>query len=334
MVLHFESAINPYGCSPRVVTAMQEFAATRDYKFYGEMRAESLRVKLAELHGLSPENFVVCNGSGEALAGIYLLRLVMAGGSLIVPYPSYERFVDGGKKFARSSYEVPLEPEMWALDIDRMIAETNANNTTLGMISSPNNPTGNILLDETSAAKLLAATPQCLWVIDEAYADYNNRTLAPLVKNHENLAVLKTFSKAYGMAGMRIGYVVAAELLAKQLASVQLPWAVNSMSLVAAAAALEDQEHIRKVSEAVKYDVRKFYEELVKFPQFTVFPTDANFFLIRVADGKQPELIRYLAERDMIVRSRGDMPDYIRVTSLLPEENEMLLSAIREFFAK
>lgn len=331
MVLHFESAINPYGCSARVTAAMTGFASSGDHRFYGEMRAETLRGKLAELLGLTPENFVVYNGSGEGLANIYLLKLVMAGSGLIVPYPSYERFVDGGKRFAKTFTEVPLERGTWALDIDRMIEATNESGSTLGMISSPNNPTGNLLLDEASAAKLLEATPGCLWVIDEAYADYNLKTLSHLVKEFSNLAVLRTFSKAYGMAGMRIGYVVTAPEFAKQLSSIQLPWCVNSMSLAAASAAVDDREHIVKISQLVKTDVANFYNELVKFESFKVYPTDANFFLIEVAGGKQPALVEFLAERNMIVRTRPDMPDYIRVTSLLPEENQKLLATLKEF---
>src|ERR1044072_3237321 len=172
MTLHFESAINPYGCSPRAAEAMQKAAAGREYRFYGEPGADSLRKKLAEHFALSPENFVVYNGSGDGLAAIYLLRLVMKKGTLIAPYPSYERFVDGGRRFAGDFVQVPLEKETWQLPLPQLIEETRDKKATLGMISSPNNPTGNILLNETGMRQILEETPDCLWIIDEAYAEY------------------------------------------------------------------------------------------------------------------------------------------------------------------
>ncbi len=331
MTLHFESAINPYGCSPRAAEAMQKLAAARGYRFYGEPAADSLREKLAGHFALSPENLVVYNGSGDALAAIYLLQLVMKKGTLIAPYPSYERFVDGGRRFAADFVEVKLEKETWRLPLPQLIAETQNKKATLGMISSPNNPTGNILLDETGLAKLLEETPDCLWIIDEAYAEYPGITFARMVNGFPNLAVLKTFSKAYGMAGLRIGYVATNPVLAGQLAKLRLPWNVNSMSLTGAQAALEDQEYLQTVRGNIKADREKFYEELSSFSSLKVYPSDANFFLIKVAGEKIAGLPEFLSARDIRVRTRPDMPGYIRVTSLLPEDNEILLRAFKEF---
>ncbi len=331
MTLHFESAINPYGCSPRAAEAMQKLAAAREYRFYGEPAADSLREKLAGHFALSPENFVVFNGSGDALAAIYLLRLVMKKGTLIAPHPSYERFVDGGRRFAADFVEVKLEEETWRLPLPQLIEETQNKKATLGMISSPNNPTGNILLDETGLADLLEKTPDCLWIIDEAYAEYPGITFAPLVNRYPNLAVLKTFSKAYGMAGLRVGYVVTNPVLAGHLAKLRLPWNVNSMSLAAAQAALEDQEYLQTVRGNIKADRDKFYGDLSSFGSLKVYPSDANFFLIKVAEEKIAGLPEYLAAREISIRTRPDMPSYIRVTSLLPEDNQALLEAFKEF---
>src|SRR3954467_4220312 len=107
--LHFEAAINPYGCSPKVVETIGRVARAREYRFYGEKDAATLRERLAAHHDLSPENFVVSNGAGEALAWTFLLRLVMGRGRLIVPYPSYERFVEAGKRYSSASVEVALD---------------------------------------------------------------------------------------------------------------------------------------------------------------------------------------------------------------------------------
>jgi histidinol-phosphate aminotransferase len=331
MNLRFESAINPYGCSPRVVAAMQQFAESKDYRFYGDPTAEGLRRQLAEHFDLAPENFMVYNGSGEALKDLFLLQLVMKKGALVAPYPSYERFVDGGKKFAREFIEVPLDSKTWALPLDRLIETTKAAGTALGMLSSPNNPTGNALLTEADLAALLEGTPQCLWVIDEAYADYRGGSFAGLVKRFQNLVILRTFSKAYGMAGLRVGYAITNPGISFIILQFRLPWAVNSMSLLAAETALADRDHLREIVQVINNDVKTFHDELVKFPSFKVYPTDANFFLIEVAGEKIKGLTEFLSQQNMTVRTRPDMPSHIRVTSLLPEDNRALLEAFKNF---
>src|SRR3954469_1033514 len=148
--LHFEAAINPYGCSTKVVEAQERFARSKQYRFYGESDAATLRERLAAHHDLSPENFVVSNGAGEALAWTFLLNLVMRPGRLIAPYPSYERFVEAGKRYSTALIEVALDEKDFSLSVERLINVARARNATLGLISNPNNPSGNLLLDEQS----------------------------------------------------------------------------------------------------------------------------------------------------------------------------------------
>src|SRR4051812_6822506 len=252
--LHFEAAINPYGCSPKVVETIERVAHQREYRFYGEPDAATLRERLAVHHDLSPENFVVSNGAGEALAWTFLLRLVMRRGQLIVPHPSYERFVEAGKRYSSELIEVALDEKDFTLSVENLIDEALGGGATLGLISNPNNPSGNLLLDERGLMKLLDGTPDCLWVIDEAYADYTGRSFARCVRERANLVVLCTFSKAYGLAGLRVGYAVAHPAVTKQLASVRLPWAVNSLSLAAAQAALEDQDYLKETVARIRGD--------------------------------------------------------------------------------
>ncbi|HMF58162.1 MAG TPA: histidinol-phosphate transaminase [Pyrinomonadaceae bacterium] len=330
-VLHFEAAINPYGCSTKVVEAVEEFARSKQYRFYGETDAAGLRESLAAHHNLSPENFVVSNGAGEALAWTFLLKLVMRPGRLIAPYPSYERFVEAGKRYSTELIEVALDAETFSLPLDSFVETARNGRATLGLISNPNNPSGNLLLDEAGMAKLLDETPDCLWIIDEAYADYAGVSFAPWVRERTNLIVLRTFSKAYGLAGLRVGCAIAHPTVAQQLARVRLPWAVNSASLAAAQAALEDQGYLKEITGRIRDDCLKFYSELGKIPYFHVHPTAANFFLIHLAGIEPASLKKHLAAHRIQVRSRPDMPDHIRVTSMLPHENQHLLNVLREF---
>lgn len=329
--LHFEAAINPYGCSPKVTEALEAFARTKEFRSYGEPTALELREELAAHHDLSPDNFVVYNGAGEALAWLFIFNLLMRRGRLVVPSPSYERFVEAGKRCAAEVIEVPLDVKDFSLPVERLIADGQRREASVGLISNPNNPTGNVLLDEAGLKRLLDEMPQCLWIIDEAYADYVGQSFAPWVRERPNLVVLRTFSKAYGLAGLRVGCAVAHQEVASELSRSRLPWAVNSMSLVAARAALRDQDYLRETVARIRDDCHELYAMLKRIPHTEVYPSDANFFLVRFDSVDAGRLKDHLAARGMHVRSRPDMPEHLRITSLRPEENRRLLDALNDY---
>lgn len=332
--LHFEAAINPYGCSPKVTEAMEAFARAKEFRSYGEPTALELREELAAHHDLSPENFVVYNGAGEALAWLFIFHLLMRRGRLVVPYPSYERFVEAGKRCASEVIEVPLDARNFSLPVEQLIEEGKRRGANLGLISNPNNPTGNSLLDEAGLARLLDEMPECVWVIDEAYADYTGKSFAAWVTERPNLVVLRTFSKAYGLAGLRVGCVVAHRSVAQELAHSRLPWAVNSMSLVAARAALRDQDYLKATVARIRDDCREFYSLLKRLPHTEVYESAANFFLVRFESVDAVRLKDYLAARGLHVRSRPDMSQHLRITSLLREENERLARVLTDYMAQ
>jgi histidinol-phosphate aminotransferase len=329
--LHFEAAINPYGCSPRVVEALESLARTKEFRSYGEPTALPLREELAAHHGLSPDNFVVYNGAGEALAWLFVFNLLMRRGRLIVPFPSYERFVEAGRRCAAEVIEVPLDERDFSLPVERLIEEGKRRRATVGLISSPNNPTGNVLLDEAGLARLLDEMPECMWIVDEAYADYTGKSYAAWVRERPNLLVLRTFSKAYGLAGLRVGCAVAHARVAHELALSRLPWAVNSMSVAAAVAALGDQDYLRETLARIRADCIELYSSLKAIPRAKVYESAANFFLVRLEGIDAAHLKAHLAAHAMHVRSRPDMPQHIRITSLRPEENRRLLDVLTDY---
>lgn len=324
----FDAAINPYGCSPAVVEAMEEFARSKEYRFYGEPFAESLREDLAEMFGLSADQFLVYNGAGEALVWQFITHLLLPRGRLMAPHPSYERFVAVGARCATEVVHVPLRPD-FSLPVDRMIAEGRENAVSVALISSPNNPTGNILLDEDSLLRLLDGVPDCLWIVDEAYGDYAGVTFAPLTRERPNLVVLRTFSKAYGLAGLRVGYAVAHPTVAARFAELRIPWGVDSMALVAARAALTDQDYLTDVIARIHRDCKEFATSLDAVPGIERSPSDANFFLLKLRGLDAACVRQALSRESLVVRHREDMPKHIRVTSMLPDENRRLVGALR-----
>ena len=326
--LRFDAAINPYGGSPAVVEAMEEFARSKAYRFYGDPFAESLRDDMAALLGLPAEHFLVYNGAGEGLVWQFIAHLLLPRARLMAPHPSYERFVAVGARCATEVVHVPLSPTDFALPVDRLIDEARRNEVAVALLSSPNNPTGNALLDEDALLHLLGAVPACLWIVDEAYADYTGVTFAPLTRERENLVVLRTFSKAYGLAGLRVGYVVAHPKVTARLSEFQIPWGVDSMALVAAQAALADQRYLTDVVGRIRRDCEAFAAGLDAVPWVERSPSDANFFLLHLP-GLDPGRVRaFLASKSVRPRYREDMPEHMRVTSMLPEENRRLVDAL------
>ena len=328
--LRFDAAINPYGCSPAVVNALAEAVAAKGYRHYGDPDAGGLRARLAERWSLAPENLLVYNGCGEGLVWQCMSRLLLPGGVFICPFPSYERFVDVGRRCARRLVEVPLEAPSWRLPLERFIDEARRSEARLAMISSPNNPTGNLLLDEAALTALVEALPGCTVVIDEAYAEYPGVSFAPLVRRHRNLVVLKTFSKAYGLAGLRVGYVAAHETAAAELRKFQIPWAVDALALTAAEAALADQRYLDEIVARIRGDVASFGAALRRLPHVLPQPTDANFHLLELRGIDHDRLAPALAARGLRVRRRSDMPQHVRVTSMTPEANAVLLDALAQ----
>jgi histidinol-phosphate aminotransferase len=329
--LRFDAAINPYGCSPAATEALEAAAAAaHELRHYGDPDAGALRRRLAAHHELSPDNFVVYNGSGEGFVWLCLTRLLMPHKTMVCPYPSYERFVDVGRRCATQVVEVPLDPERWTLPIGALVTAVRAHDAALLMISSPNNPTGNRLLDEAQLESLLRDLPGTLVVIDEAYAEYGGLTFARLCLRFPNLVVLKTFSKAYGLAGLRVGYVVAHERAAAAFRGLQIPWSVDTLALAGAEAALGDQPYLRQIVLRIREDVAVFGAALAALPRVRVSPTDANFFLVELGAGGWERLGPRLEAHRMLVRRRADLPDRIRVTCMTPAMNQALLKVMAD----
>jgi histidinol-phosphate aminotransferase len=328
--LRFDAAINPYGCSPAVVEALERAVRARGYRHYGDPDAGRLRDKLAKHLDLTPGNFLIYNGSGEGLVWQCLSRLLLTRGVFICPAPSYERFVAVGRRCAREVVEVPLEAPGWRLPVERFIEEARRHEASLAMISSPNNPTGNRLLDEVSLVMLLEALPRCTIIIDEAYAEYRGTSFAPLVRRFPNLVLLKTFSKAYGLAGLRVGYVVASPGLVAEAKAFQIPWSVDSLALVAAEAALGDQAYLHEIVGRIRADVTAFGRELCSVPFMRPHPTEANFVLVTLRGIDDDRVSSALVAHGMTARWRADLPRHLRMTCMTAEANQVLLSTLRE----
>jgi histidinol-phosphate aminotransferase len=218
-------------------------------------------------------------------------------------------------------------------DIKKMIAAVNEK-TRIIFVVNPNNPTGTYTTADDMKLLLESVPPHVLIVVDEAYHEYIDRPdyldLLPLLNQYPNLVVTRTFSKAYGMAGMRLGYAVSSLEIADMLNRARLPFNVNSIAAIAAVAALQDQDHIAKSIALNKRGMQQL-EDGFENMRIKFIPSLGNFITIDVEQNAL-ELYQKLLYQGVIVRPLGayGMPTHLRVTIGKPEENEKLLNALHE----
>lgn len=329
-IIKVASNENELGPSPRAIEAMK--AAAADMHRYPDGGAYYLKEKLAEKLGVQPENLLFGNGSNELiefLGHVFLgpgANLVMSEGAFVV-----YRLV--AALFNSEAIAVPMKN--FTHDLDAMLAAVTPE-TRMVIICNPNNPTGTAVSPEQIDVFLDKLPDHVLAVFDEAYFelmpdDQKPDLIEKIKAGRENLIVLRTFSKAYGLAGLRIGYAVGHENLIKALNHVRQPFNVNAMAQAAAFAALDDEEHITRTRDINFQGLEFFVQEFPKIGNGLEFvPSFANFILVKTGRGR--EVFAELQKRKVIVRPMNGygLPDWIRITVGTPEQNARVISALRE----
>jgi histidinol-phosphate aminotransferase len=232
---------------------------------------------------------------------------------------------------ARGARSIVVPAKNYAHDLEAM-ARAIDDETYVAWIANPNNPTGTFARHEEVEAFLKRVPERVLVVLDEAYNEYLPPELrsdtVKLIKRHPNLVITRTFSKAYGLAGLRVGYALAHPSVADVMNRVRQPFNVNSIALAAATAALDDMEFVARSYAANLQGLRRL-EEGARALGLDYIPSHANFLTIRV--GKAAEIYKRLLRRGVIVRPVGGaygLPEHLRVTVGTAEENERFLSAL------
>jgi histidinol-phosphate aminotransferase len=232
---------------------------------------------------------------------------------------------------ARGARGIQVPAKDWGHDLAAMAAAVDAETSVL-WIANPNNPTGTIVRPDALEAFLRKVPERVIVVIDEAYNEYLSPDLkaetVKWLKRHPNLIVSRTFSKAYGLAGLRVGYAFAHPSVADVLNRVRQPFNVNSLALAAAAAALDDMEFVAR-SYAENLSGLRQIEDGARALGLEFIPSHGNFITVRV--GKANDVYRRLLKRGVIVRPVGggyQLPEHLRITIGTPEENERFLVAL------
>ncbi len=318
---------NPIGPSPLAVAAITE--STAQLHRYPDGGAHNLTAALAKKCKLLPDEIVVGNGSDD-LIGMITRACLLPGDEAIIPQPSFLMYELAVRWCAAEPVFVPLTD--LAIDLKKVL-EAVSSHTKIIFLCNPNNPTGSYFT-QTELEHFLAALPEnVVTVIDEAYVEFVQAEDFPdsikLLQNGHSVIVLRTFSKAYGLAGLRVGYGLMSTPWADLLHRVRMPFNVSIPAQMGAVAALEDVPHLQKTYRTVHDGLEWLYTELMQMG-LTYYPTQANFFLIDVGQSAD-DLFEKMLRQGVIVRSMSayGYPHFIRINAGLPEENQRFIEALR-----
>jgi histidinol-phosphate aminotransferase len=315
---------NPYGPSPR---ALEALAQEPYYHIYPDPGHTRLRAALSDYTGQPPER-ILCGAGADELIDL-IIRLCIAPGDAIIDCPptfgmySFDAGVNGGRVVT-----VPRNPN-FSLDIAGIERAAAASEAKLLFLTSPNNPSGNL----TSPAEIerLLRLP-LLVVVDEAYIEFaGGQGVSPWVGRHENLAVLRTFSKWAGLAGLRVGYGLLPEWLAEQLWKIKQPYNVSVAGQEAAIASLTDQAALLANVARIVAERERLMPLLAALPFLRPVPSSANFILCRVA-GRDARELKLALEREGVLLRHYSSPllrDYVRVSAGTPAQSERLMEALQ-----
>lgn len=323
-IIKLGSNENPLGPSPLAVEAIMEKAGK--VNLYPPADALELRKALSDFTGYPADNIVV---SGNGMDGILdtMMRLFMSeGAETVIPIPTFSYYEiatlanDGKPVFVKrdKNYEIRHEKILAAVK----------SKTRMIFLCSPNNPSGNVIGEE-DVREVLDKTNSIVF-IDEAYVDFAETSLSGLVKEHENLIVGRTFSKAMGLAGMRLGYAIVPEWISRDYMKVMTPFSADVLSIAAGIAALGDTRYIKKGIETVRKGREQLAGGLGSLCR--VYPTQANFMMIDVAPRTAAEVCEKLLRTGIIVRDcssfRGAGDSLIRITVGTKEQNKKVIAAM------
>ncbi len=320
---------NPYGPSPKAVTAIQRsLAGLNDYPDGG---AYYLKQALAARHRVDARQIIVGNGTNELLEMV-VRTCVRPGESVLYADPSFIVYKLAPLAAGCSIKRVPLTPDL-RYDLPALARAADAK-TKLLVIGNPNNPTGTYVTARELEDFLGAVSEDLVVVLDEAYFEYASASDFPngfdFLGWRKRLLVTRTFSKCYGLAGLRVGYGVGDLELVDYLNRGRQPFNVNSLAQVAALAALDDVEHLTLATRSNREEMARLVPAL-RARGFKVYDSQANFVLVDVhQDGEQ--LFQKLLRRGVIVRpvSNYGLTTCVRVTIGTPAQNDRLLAAIDE----
>ena len=320
-VLKLNTNENPYPPSPAVMKTLAGISEEKLRRYPDPVGGE-FREAAAGINGVDPENIMCCNG-GDDLLTIAFRAICDENRPIAYPVPTYSLYPVLANLQDCSVIEIPFDSEF---NLPPKLAKTDA---TLTIVCNPNAPSGSFI----SVAELASLADELsgILLIDEAYADFADENCAALVKDLDNVIVLRSMSKGYSLAGIRFGYAIAHADLISGLMKVKDSYNVDVVAIALATAAIKDQDYFRQATQNIKKARELLIEQLCDL-KFKVPPSHANFVLAETGNRPANEIYDELVRRNIFVRY-FDLPglaDKLRITVGTTEQNERLILALKE----
>jgi histidinol-phosphate aminotransferase len=320
---------NPWDAPVEIKQETLKRMKDRAWSRYPDFTPQRLHERLAGFSGWQPNGIIAGNGSNELIQAL-LMVTVEEGRRVLITEPTFALYRQIATILGGEVASVPLSRHL-QFDVSALLQKIEEAQPEVTIICSPNNPTGCVISDEDLALLLNAA--RGLIVVDEAYHEFSDHSAVPLLADHGNLVVLRTFSKAMALAACRVGYLLASPALVREIAKAVLPYNLNAFSQTASAVAIEMFEtKLQPLVEVICAERDRLYGELAGIPGLVPVKSKANFMVVR--SNKDPQQVfAELLEKDILIRDVSRYPmlnDYFRVSVGTPEENDLLLEALRE----
>ena len=305
---------NTVGCSPRVIEYLKDRLTEEQFTVYPEY--DAARAALSGFFGLPESQFTLTNGTDEAIQ-VLINTYVDDDQDVLILHPSYAMYRFYAEVAGARVREVAYREKDLAFPAEELLAAIRPD-TRAVLISNPNNPTGTGTTVEVIRS-VLERAPQAAVLVDEAYFEFCGVTLLPLIERYPNLFVSRTFSKAFGMAALRLGCLMSQAENVKFLKKAQSPYSVNMLAAIAVRAAVADTEYVRRYA-AEALAARDLLYRGFERMSVSYFKSQANFVLFQ-AGPRSIEIRDYLRERGVLVRDRSyELPGCVRVTAGTPAQ--------------
>jgi histidinol-phosphate aminotransferase len=315
---------NPYPPSPAVMKVLAEITPDK-LRRYPDPKGSAFRQAAAEINGVQPENIMCCNG-GDDLLVIAFQAFCDENRSVAYPVPTYSLYPVLANLQNCKAIEVPFDGEF------NLPAKLSGTGAALTIICNPNAPTGTFI--DVGELASLADELTGVLLIDEAYVDFAEANCTTLVKDFDNVIILRSMSKGYSLAGIRFGYAIAQPALIAGLMKVKDSYNVDAVAIALATAAIKNQQYFKENVEKIK-ESRKELTEQLRLLNFEVPNSSTNFVLATSKSCKASEIYDKLVQRGIYVRyfDRPGIDDKLRITVGTKEQNQKLLSALQDILS-
>ncbi|MBK5251319.1 MAG: histidinol-phosphate transaminase [Peptostreptococcaceae bacterium] len=299
-----------------------------DINRYPDSEASELRKAISGFIGVPPEKILCGNGSDE------LIKMIVDGfvnpGEVVLSHSPTFGMYGVSTRVSGGTYAEIETDEVFNIDIDALIAKARELKPKLIFLCNPNNPTGNIL--EKSQVRRVLRETESILVLDEAYIEFAGESMVDEIGDWENLVIMRTLSKAFGLAGLRLGYIIADGPIMEVMRAIKPPYNLNRISQRLATEVLVHASYINKNIEAMKDERERMLGELAKIDELKVFPTKSNFILLRTAEAEK--LDKAFKDESILVRkySGGRLENCLRISIGSQSENEAVMAVIRGVF--